>query len=90
MKFLEENNKFRGTCCQPKLKQQNINNFNIHAAIKMEAGVKILPTKKCPGLHGSPAAVSQASEEKLMHSPQMFPVSRKGRYYRVSTMIARA
>lgn len=35
-------------------------------------------------------AVSQAFEEKLMHSPQMFPVSGKGRYHRVSTMIARA
>lgn len=52
MKFLEENNKFLGTCCQPELKQRNTNNFNIHAAIKIEAGVKILPTKKCPGLHG--------------------------------------
>lgn len=62
MKFLEENNKFLGTCCQPELKQQNINNFEIHTAIKMEAGVKILPTKKCPGLHGPPLSARHSKK----------------------------
>lgn len=50
MNILGENNEFLDTCGRPKLKQQNINNFNIHVTIKIEAEIKILPTMKCLGL----------------------------------------